>query len=289
MIETLESLYTRTVGRVPVLHGAARALVWAGGEQAVAISSRLLRFELPAERLLPLYQLQILFGTYESSTVRACRSWLRPGMTVIDVGAHVGYYTVLFSRLVGATGRVFAFEPHPANFELLSRNVRRRAPGNVSLHREAVSDHEGDADFWQAPLSLGHSLFPVKADATWLSVKTVSLDGLCRRQALEQVDLVKVDVEGAEPEVFAGMRETCARSPRLALLAEFKPELCARRQHDPGDWLAGLAALGFTHAWALTRHARHPVPVPLDDGQGLAAIGTCNVMATRGGHRPSAG
>jgi FkbM family methyltransferase len=283
MIQTLESLYTRTVGRVPVLHGAARAFVWAAGEPAVALSSRLLGFELPAERLLPLYRLQMLFGTYESSTVQACRSWLRPGMTVIDVGAHAGYYTVLFSRLVGASGRVFAFEPHPANFELLSRNVRRRAAGNVHTCRAAVSDREAQADFWQAPLSLGHSLLPVKAGAERMRVQTVTLDAFCRREALEHVDLVKIDVEGAEPEVFDGMREICARSPRPAVLAEFKPELCARRGCDPGDWLARLSALGFQRAYAFTRHAVRPRPVSLDDARTLLAIGTCNVMAMRAG------
>ena len=286
MIDTLESLYTRTVGRVPVLHDAARALVWAGGERAVAVSSRLMRFELPAERLLPLYRLQMLFGTYEASTVRACRSWLRPGMTAVDVGAHAGYYTVLFSRLVGADGRVFAFEPHPVTFELLARNVRRRAPGNVHIYREAVSDREGDADFWQAPLSLGHSLLPVKAGCERIPVQTVSLDGLCRRYGVERLDLVKVDVEGGEPEVFDGMREVCARSPRLALLAEYKSELCARRGLDPARWLAGLVELGFDRAWALTRRSSRPLPLPLGDGRALSAIGTCNVMAIRAGANP---
>ena len=280
MLQQLESLYDVTLRRAAPVHAVLREVVWRAGNVAVGAASALTGFELPPDRLLPLYKLQFLLGTYERGTVRAVRSLLRPGMTAFDVGAHAGYYTLLFSRLAGPGGRVFAFEPHPSTFEVLRRNVERRRLGNVHLFASAVADHDGPAQLWQTGLSVGHSLLHAKQGATEaLPVASVRLDTLSRTEAIERADLVKVDVEGAEAEVLAGMSELASRSAGLVLILEYKPEILRARGEDLLDLLGRLAALGFTDVRALSDSAP---PRRLERGDAaLRTWAKCNLLARR--------
>jgi FkbM family methyltransferase len=201
-------------------------------------------------------------------------------MTAIDVGAHAGYYTLLFSRLVGPSGRVLAFEPHPATFALLSRNVEKRRLANVRLVAAAVTDAEGRAQLWETPLSVGHSLLQAKSGSTEARpVATTSLDAASRAQAIERADLVKADVEGGEPEVLAGMAELAARSPGLSLILEYKPEILRARGEDLPALLARLAAHGFGAVWALSDSAKPRAIDPRDAT--LRSWPKCNLLAQR--------
>jgi FkbM family methyltransferase len=280
IIPKLEPAYDATLRRVKPVHAVLRGAVWSLGDVAVRAGSALTGFELPPDRLLPLYKLQFLLGTYERGTVRAVRRLLRPGMTALDVGAHAGYYTLLFSRLVGPGGRVLAFEPHPQTFAVLSRNARRRALANVELSASAVSDREGEARLWQTELSVGHSLLPVKPGAARsLPVTTTTLDAVSRAEGLARADLVKVDVEGGEAEVLAGMRDLAARSPGLAVILEYKPEILRARGEDLPAFLGRLAAGGFEEVWALSDSGE---PRRLDPRDGsLRTWPKCNLLARR--------
>jgi FkbM family methyltransferase len=202
-------------------------------------------FELPRERLLPLYKLELLLGTYERDTVAVCRHLIRPGAVVVDIGAHVGYFTLLFSSLVGPRGRVLAFEPDPQNVEILRRNVARRGAGNVEVVGQAVSDFDGRAKLYRTPLSMGHSLHSVKQNLDQVIVDVGTLDGVLERRGIETLRFVKIDVEGAEPDVLRGMRRLAAGAPDLVLVLEFKPALLAARGYRPAALLELLAEMGF--------------------------------------------
>jgi precorrin-6B methylase 2 len=86
---------------------------------------------------------QALGRAYEPMTTLAFHTLVQPGDRVVDVGAHVGYFTLLAARLCGPNGRVFAFEPHPDNFRLLERNIRENGAENVTAVRKAVADRAG--------------------------------------------------------------------------------------------------------------------------------------------------
>ena len=280
ILDRLEPLYDATLRRVGPAHAVLRGVVWAAGGLAVRLASAATAFELPPDHLLPLYKLQFLLGTYERGTVRACRRLLRPGMTAMDVGAHAGYYTVLFSRLVGPVGRVFAFEPHPTTFAVLERNVRRRSLANVTLSAAAVSDRDGEGDLWETAVSVGHTLLAAKpGTGRARRVPTVRLDTAARGHAVERVDLVKIDVEGAEAEVLAGMAELAARSPALSVILEYKPEILRARGDDLPGLLARLAAQGFPSVWALSDSAAPRRADPRDPA--LRAWSKCNLLAQR--------
>ncbi len=161
-------------------------------------------------------------GIWAPEQTGLVRETLRPGMRFIDVGAHVGYFSVLAGKLVGPDGIVFAFEPHPRNFELLMANVWRNGLTNVLCFPWAVSDSFGFADLFEARGNSGdHRLYRDEEQRASLRVRTVSLDGL---QALRApVDFVKIDVQGAEPAVIRGMEELLSASPHATVALEYWP------------------------------------------------------------------
>jgi FkbM family methyltransferase len=285
MLWKAKGFYDGTLRRIGPLHRLVRALAWKGGDLAVGLLSAVLRFDLPRDDLLPLYKLELLLGTYESRTVRRYRSLIPPGAVVFDVGAHVGYHTLRFARLVGPAGRVFAFEPHPANVRLLRRNVERRGLDQVTLIPQAVSDAPGRQPFHETALSMGHSLWPLKEHTGRVEVAQTSLDRFAAEHEVDHADLIKIDVEGSEPEVLEGMRDLAARSRNLSVIVEFKPSLLARRGYPPARLLERLASMGLTVSAIGARGGLTPPP---RDPTALEALGTCNLLATRaaGGGRP---
>jgi FkbM family methyltransferase len=174
-------------------------------------------------------------GTTEPAVQEPLLERLRPGDVVYDVGANVGFFTVLAAHLVGRTGRVVAFEPLPANVAALRHNVELNRFDNVTIVEAAVAAAAGSAGLvlageptWaklapstgepERPTTGGQ---PVAAGAPTpaVSVRLVSVDDLLASGALPPPTLVKIDVEGAELEVVAGMRATL-RTHQPILLCE---------------------------------------------------------------------
>jgi len=172
---------------------------------------------------------------------------LREGMAVIDVGAHIGIYTLLASSRVGPNGRVFSFEPTPATYELLRENVGRTAYRHwVTLHQNAVSDKAGRLSFAiSKDSSRNNSLFfDDKAERQEIvEVETVVLDQTIPEG--QQIDLVKIDAEGAEPAVIRGMVRILERNPDIVLFMEYAPEHIQRAGESAEALLRQLAGMGF--------------------------------------------
>lgn len=280
VLERLERIYDATVRPLGPLHALLRFLAWGLGGLVVGVVSRLVRFELPDDGLFPLYKLRLLLGTHEPDTVRLCRRLLRPGQTALDVGAHAGYFTLRFAEAVGPSGRVAAFEPHPGTFAVLSRNVERRDLAQVSLHQAAVSDRAGAAELWVTPLSFGHSLQRIKEQAEAVRVPTLALDGWWAGQGGGEVALVKLDVEGAEPEALAGLRAIAAASPGIVVILEHKPELLARRG-GPERLRRALVELGLVEVRALLDGGGERAVDPRRP-EAFSGLGKCNLLARRG-------
>jgi FkbM family methyltransferase len=178
---------------------------------------------------------------WEPLATKVVRDRVRTGASVVDVGANIGYFTLLLAKTVGPMGMVTAFEPDPRLCALLRRNVMANAYGNVRVRQAAVADASGrlalnvDGGDW------GHHLFGERSGAK-IEVDVVSLDDALPDAVL---DFVKIDTEGAEGHVLHGLRELLRRSPRLEILSEFWPAGLVRAGTDPGAYLAELIALGF--------------------------------------------
>src|SRR5712692_10347447 len=132
---------------------------------------------------------------------------LRPGMLVIDVGANIGYYTLLFAKSVGKTGKVYSFEPESLNFKLLSKSIDANHLDNVELKREALSDSQGTATlFLSNPREpQGHSLVHDLGKGATFTPST-TLDDFWESLGKPRFDLIKIHVSGADDLVLAGAR-----------------------------------------------------------------------------------
>lgn len=162
--------------------------------------------------------LRIFAGTYEPEQTRLFREYVKPGATLLDVGAHVGYYTLLAAALVGRSGRVVAFEPNPRNYAFLRRHVAVNGCHHVEVEDAAVSDENGVAAF-EFGTGTGTGRLTgrsVTADGA-VEVRTVRLDDFCAARSVAP-DAIKIDVEGAELNVLRGAERTiAAHSPVIFL------------------------------------------------------------------------
>jgi FkbM family methyltransferase len=181
------------------------------------------------------------FGWLEAAELRFVRAAVRPGMVAVDVGANVGLYTLILSRLVGTAGRVHALEPAPANLRALGRAIEHAGATNVVVHAAAAGDRAGEVALHLAPGNQGdHRIFPnVEARAT-IPVPSVVLDDLLATEP--RVDFVKIDVQGAELPVLRGLRRTLAGNPDVRVLCEITPWLFAELGQSAEEFFAPLRA-----------------------------------------------
>lgn|SRR5208282_2060577 len=164
-----------------------------------------------------------LLGTVEQEIQDVLQLWLRPEMTVYDVGANVGFITVIAARLVGEKGSVCGFEPVPMLADQATHNASLNQFQQVSIHRVALSDQDGEAVFQVSKnLTMGKLVSRDSHEpdaANELAVRKRKLDTLIATEGLPEPDLVKIDVEGAEAAVLDGAAEVLRRA-RPALLIE---------------------------------------------------------------------
>jgi len=150
---------------------------------------------------------------------------------VIDAGAHVGVFSIK-AALQGA--KVFAFEPEPSNFEILKNNVERNQLPNIVCHNCALGHISGTFKFWIHPFLSGSHSLGFKQEK-WIPVRVETLDTILKEEAVSQIDLFKIDVEGSELEVLQGSQETLEITENLAIAAyHFKNEPERLKQYlDP--------------------------------------------------------
>jgi len=161
--------------------------------------------------------------TWNPDEYRAFRAAVRPGVTVLDVGANVGAYTLMFATWVGAQGRVFAFEPAPdARAGLRTHVALNNLEDRVTIVPAAAAATVGDATFAVHPSGGASSLALASVDGgTHVKVATETIDNVCRTHALLPA-VIKIDVEGAELDVLKGARNTLTL-PGLHVFVEFHP------------------------------------------------------------------
>jgi FkbM family methyltransferase len=167
---------------------------------------------------------QLLEESFENEEKEFVDKFLRPGMTVLDIGANQGYYTLLASKKVGAQGKVVAFEPTPREAGRLRRHLRLNSCKNVEVVTSALGNAEGHAELHMVMGSEAgcHSLRPpdVAQPTSVVTVKIERLDEVLKARGVERVDFIKLDVEGAELSVLQGAQELLSRSSRPVMLVE---------------------------------------------------------------------
>ena len=199
----------------------------------------------------PLY----VHGVHEPVETEFLAKTLRPGMTFVDIGAHVGYYTLLGAEAVGKEGKVIAFEPEPYNLEILGKNVAMNDLTNVVVEDKAISDRSGPAEIFLSKVNYGdHRTFrgrgTTEESRPIVAIEATTLDEYVHRYELS-VDVIKMDIQGAEPAALHGMRRTLAENENIILVMEFQPSGLRAFGVKPEDflrqlWQTGLNIYEFT-------------------------------------------
>jgi FkbM family methyltransferase len=197
----------------------------------------------------------ILRGQFENSERRFVERYLEPGMTVLDIGAHHGFYSLLASKKVDRDGRVIAFEPSPRERERLARHLTLNACSNVLVEEAALGEMEGHADlFLVAGKETGCNSLrqpQTKHLTRKVPVRVKRLDDYLRTAQIERVDFIKIDVEGAELSVLRGADGVLGRRPRPILLCEVQ-DLRTQAWGYPGmEIIKFLAERGY--GWFMLR------------------------------------
>jgi FkbM family methyltransferase len=193
-----------------------------------------------------------LIGRYEPQVTSVVAALLPQCATVVDVGANWGYFTLMAAKLMSGRGCVLALEPDPRMFELLQSNVRLNGFGNVELLRVAAGRSaapqilEGfrDGTGNRGVSRIRGAGFAGESSSAF-TVDSETVDALAERRDLEQVDLIKIDVEGAEDGVLAGMRTGIAEGRYRRILLEFHPRELAERGTTPDACCEGLRQAGY--------------------------------------------
>lgn len=184
-------------------------------------------------------------GIYEPLTTDLVRAKIAAGDVVLDIGANIGYYTLIFAKCVGPQGRVVAFEPEPGNFSLLQENVAANGYRNVSLFRLAVSDRAGRARLYLDGENAGDSrMYDSHDGRPSVDVETVRLDDHLG-SSLGRIDLIKMDIQGAEPAALRGMLGLLEKHRGVKLVVEFWPYGLRLAGANAGEFLQTLCRAGF--------------------------------------------
>ena len=196
------------------------------------------------------FQAYILNRVHEPITTVLFKRVVKRGAVVVDAGANVGYFSLLAATLVGPTGKVISFEPEPSNFAYLKKNIELNKFDNVVPVQKAVSDTSGTTNLFICSYDSGHHTIN-RADGIAaiaygrsfeersVSIETTRLDDALRSLGVTKVDVIKVDIEGAEALAIKGMQSLFAQ-PDLTVFIEYFPLLIEKMGTNPDSFVDSL-------------------------------------------------
>jgi FkbM family methyltransferase len=191
----------------------------------------------------------LLLDDFETVVQKTIMDRVRPGMVVLDIGANIGFYTVKIADAVGDKGCVIAFEPNPNMIKELNYNINLNGFHNVIVEEIALSDTPGLLNFY-FPVEGTEAHGSLHTNPTFehqkvAKVKADTLDQVISRLNLGDIDLIKVDVEGAEKQVFEGATQLLSGKHKPAIIFECAEGLCSAFGHNVYDVLRKLSDFGY--------------------------------------------
>lgn len=205
-----------------------------------------------------------VYGTWEPKVSEVVAGVVKKGMTVIDVGAHIGYYSLYFAKCVGPTGRVFSFEPVPENLALLRKNIQLNQISWIEVLPNAVYSCTKDISFAVPSESenSGEGSLTHGCGGGQILVHAVSLDSFCSSSDIRP-DLIKMDVEGAELEALLGAKNTIDRCRPKLLIELHHFDGNAAGHPVPGLLISSGYQIHWIEQWEWTSHILAIPQVPV--------------------------
>jgi FkbM family methyltransferase len=190
-------------------------------------------------RLYPIFKRR-----QDAEELKLIRSFVKPGYTVIDIGANIGFYTRLFSDLVGETGSVHAFEPETINFTHLQNNLN--AYKNVKQINKAVSDKTGPLKIYVSKLlNVDHRTYPIDNYERIVEINAITIDEYTALNTISSVQFIKMDIQGFEMSALKGMATTLKNNPDVQLITELWPYGLMKAGSSSLEVYSFLNSLGF--------------------------------------------
>jgi len=169
---------------------------------------------------------------YESEETTFIKASVKRGDIVLDIGANIGYFTLLFAKAVGPEGHVYAFEPDPINFKYLSKNVKINGYSNVTLINKAVSSTNGRSRLYISKDNIGdHRTYKSEEERDCIEIEMIRLDDFFGKKN-RRFDIIKMDIQGSEYHAVLGMKAILRENHNVILLTEYWPfglNLCGVR------------------------------------------------------------
>ncbi|WP_103921976.1 FkbM family methyltransferase [Candidatus Venteria ishoeyi] len=185
-------------------------------------------------------------GIFEEQEVAVVKEQVKSGDTVLDIGANIGYYTLIFAKLVGKQGKVFAFEPEPDNFALLQKNIEINGYSNIVLIPKAVSDKNEIIKLYLCEKNKGmHRAYNSIFCNKYIEIESIRIDDYFQ-QNNQTIDFIKMDIEGYEYTALQGMLNILRNNKNIKILTEFSPAASLENGIDLTLYVQLLTELGFT-------------------------------------------
>ena len=192
----------------------------------------------------PIYKpLYFAYKRYSDRTrIAFIKDHINPGDFVLDIGANIGFYTCLFSHLVGPNGKVVAFEPDEVNFKRLSANVQ--GLNNVELHNSAAGEsNETIKLYYSDKLNVDHQTYDIGEDRGAVDIESVRIDDVI--DINEKITFIKIDIQGYDYKAMKGMNRILSKSAPISILGEYWPYGIDKAGDPPLDYLNYLEELDF--------------------------------------------
>jgi FkbM family methyltransferase len=187
----------------------------------------------------------LTMGVYERFETEIFQKNIKMGDTVIDVGANLGYYTAIAARLTGDKGLVYAIEPEPVNFSYLKKTTELNGFANIFCCQVGISDHNGIGELYLSKDNKGdHRIYATSARDS-VSIKIVRLDDFVKEYNINKVDVIKMDIQGAEGLALLGMNDVLVKNKTIKIFIEFWPQGLAITQIDGLTFFNKLKSYGF--------------------------------------------
>jgi FkbM family methyltransferase len=214
-------------------------------------------------------QRQVYFmGTFEPVESYLFMRLLRPGMVVVDAGANLGQYTMLAATAVGPAGSVHSFEPVPAVFASLQSHVSANRLTNVQMNQVALWHEEGTVRLGLPPESADNAgswtIGSTHGPTACVDAQAIRLDTYVSNKDVPRVDLIKMDIQGAEPFALAGARKVLAQWHPTLMMEVHRPSLLALGSSPEALWEM-LREFGY-QAWRIRPSLRNSGPMNNLDG-----------------------
>jgi FkbM family methyltransferase len=179
--------------------------------------------------------------TFEGKEIKFINSNIKSGMNVVDIGANIGFYTLLFSKLVGSEGCVYSFEPDKQNYHYLKKLCNKY--NNIKLKNMAVGNKVGKIPLYLSDkLNVDHLTYDNGEKREVTQVSCVTIDKYFKDK---KIDFIKIDTQGYEYQVLLGMKETLNKSRNIIILSEYSPFDLSSAGTKPENYLSLLKKMGF--------------------------------------------